>query len=340
MALGPVANAVLRCVNGSWFCPRCFIPCSTKGNLKRHMKKIHIDSSCGETAEENSFKFIFLEGNNLDEDGPDEEDSFDKDFTTASTEEDPDQFASSQEHDFDAEDEFVSLQAPINYATEIDTLYAKLSQDFHTKTVDLQSPRQRNIDDSSSETESSGSVSDDSIVWSSDNESPYSDSDDENKEHGPIFEGSNVTYEEHLMAIMSLAARHNLNQAQLSDLIEVIKLHCPDGGVCVSSGKALYKEVTGDVEVEYHDVCEDCFALFPEDSNVYRCLTTGCAGYALNCVVNEMHVTFPYLQKCIFSICFIFYTGLSCFIFLDAGVGNILKFMIKSLFRKKNTFCI
>ena len=78
---------------------------------------------------------------------------------------------------------------------------------------------------------------------------------------------------------MSVAARHNLNQAQLSDLIEIIKLHCPSGGTYISSGKSLHKEViTGDIELKYHDVCQDCFALFPEDSSLYRCLTTGCTG--------------------------------------------------------------
>lgn len=93
-----------------------------------------------------------------------------------------------------------------------------------------------------------------------------------------IFEGADVTYQEHILAIMSFTARHNLNQAQLSDLIEIIKLHCPSGGMYVSSGKSLHKEViTGVIELKYHDVCEDCFALFPVDSSLYRCFTTGCS---------------------------------------------------------------
>ena len=62
------SNAELRSVNGSWFCPVCFISCSTKGNLRRHMRKIHADQSSGETANGNSTKFIFLEGDNFEED--------------------------------------------------------------------------------------------------------------------------------------------------------------------------------------------------------------------------------------------------------------------------------
>ena len=147
----------------------------------------------------------------------------------------------------------VSLQAA-NYDADIKTLYAKLSEDFNKRKTDVleqsNSTLQQN-DDSGSETESGGCFSDDSIVWSSDIEISDPDSDDDNKEHGPIFEGSDVTYEEHLMVIMALTARHNVNQAQLSDLMELIKLHCPDGAMCVSSAKALYKEVTADVEVKY-----------------------------------------------------------------------------------------
>ena len=93
--------------------------------------------------------------------------------------------------------------------------------------------------------------SDDSIVQSSDTENLDTDTDDENdKEHGPIFEGADVTYQEHSLAIMSLAARHNLNQTQLPDLIEIIKLHCPSSGTYVSSGKSIHKEVTG-----CYDIC-------------------------------------------------------------------------------------
>ena len=71
--------AELRSVNGSWFCPVCFISCSTKGNLRRHMRKIHADQSSGETANGNSTKFIFLEGDNFDKD---QDDEFDEEVTS------------------------------------------------------------------------------------------------------------------------------------------------------------------------------------------------------------------------------------------------------------------
>ena len=80
------------------------------------------------------------------------------------------------------------------------------------------------------------------------------------------------------MAIAAIASTHNLNQGQLSDMIELIKLHTPNGDVCVRSMKTLYIKVTGDMEMKYHDVCKDCNGLFPEDSTVYRCATRGCSG--------------------------------------------------------------
>ena len=293
------SNAELRSVNGSWFCPVCFISCSTKGNLRRHMRKIHADQSSGETASGNSTKFIFLEGDNFDKD---QDDEFDEEVTSVPcglnlhfSGEDSCSSTSSQEQevDFNGEKSSTNLlqeqtknELSSQCVADIDVLYSELSNDFyhHAKThANEQSSCQQQTDDSSSETESFNSEtgSDDSIVWSSDNEILDTGSDDDDKEHGPIFKGSSVTYEEHIMSIMSLAARHNLNQAQLSDLIEVIKLHCPDSGTYVSSVKSLHKEVTGDVQLKYHDVCEDCFALFPEDATVYRCSTTGCSGYVL-----------------------------------------------------------
>ena len=57
----------LRSVNGSWFCPVCFISCSTKGNLTRHMRQLHTNHSLGENLEGNSEKFILLGCDNSNE---------------------------------------------------------------------------------------------------------------------------------------------------------------------------------------------------------------------------------------------------------------------------------
>ncbi len=244
------------------------------------MAKKHANSSSGEASEENNqSKFRVLDGSNLDV-------NYSSDNSTEYGDQDADidMHLSTEEQDFNfeeisTEEQHFSFEEMKNSIADIDTLYAKLSADFlaNPQRSEQTSGGQTDDSDSSSESESKGNASDDSIIWSSDEEILDSDSDD-NMEDRPIFEGSSVTYEEHLMAIMSLAVRHNLNQAQLSDLIEVLKLHSPKDGMCVNSGKSLYKEVTGDVEMQYHDVCELCFGLFPEDTSLYSCSTTGCSG--------------------------------------------------------------
>ena len=248
------------------------------------MTKKHREDSCSTTAARNSSKIIALEQDRIEEHSVCKISEFDGKY--------PLQFSSSQEKYVDVEEikssgEYLQedfedrmVSPPLHsYDTTIDTLYAQLSKDFaNLKTCDQQTLRQKDEDCySNSETESSGTSSEGSIIWSSDDEVVDEDSDD-NQEDCPIFDGANVTYEEHLMAVMSLAARHNLNQEQLSDLIEVIKLHCPSGGSCVGSGKALYKEVAGEVKMKFHNVCENCFGLYPEDVSVYRCSTTGRSG--------------------------------------------------------------
>lgn len=208
--------------------------------------------------------------------------------TTSTTVEDPDT-DDELEHDFDLEEGIKLTEPPEERAdeesdllklpvTDIDKLYARLSEEYANTKKTEQTTSQQEVDDCDSTSEIESSAADNSIIFGSLDEETKDEDSDDIKEDRPIFEGSNVSYEEHLMAIMALAARHNLNQTQLSDMIEVIKLHSPNDDVCVSSTKALYGEVTGDVEMTYHDVCEDCCGLFPEDSSVYHCATSGCSG--------------------------------------------------------------
>jgi len=229
---------------------------------------VHDGNPLGESSGENASKFI-----RLDEDISDD---------TRNSDEDVDPMQSLEEWNSEVDEGKLSGENELVFSNneDIDALYDKLQSNLasiKSVSADEQTPRLR-TDDSNSESESSGTLTDhESIVWSSDEEIVDTESDDDG-ENGPIFEGSEVTYEEHLMAIMSLAARHSLNQAQVSDLIEVIRLHCPKDGKCVSSGSSLYKEVSGEVQIKYHEVCEDCFGLFPEDTTVYRCSTSGCSG--------------------------------------------------------------
>ena len=281
-----MADAALRCVNGFWFCAECFISCSTKGNLKRHIKAIHKEKFYEELIDENPRKCRFIEANKTaheDNSCHSDDGSVSKDHLSSSSRERDahlDEITTSNEDSGELpEDLDSSIRNCNGLDAHIDVLYEKLSTQHKTKTAELSLHRASDTDDcnSDSELENSDTDSFDSVIWSSDEKVVDTDSDD-NDQASPIFESSSVTYDEHLLAILSLATRHNLNQAQLSDVIELIKLHCPKDGKYVGSGKSLYREVSGEVKVRYHDVCESCFGLFPEDTSVYRCSTTGCAG--------------------------------------------------------------
>lgn len=141
------------------------------------MTKKHRDDSCSETTAENSSKIIALEQDRSEEDSACELSFFDDKYSL--------QFSNSQEKyvDFEEmessgeylqekfEDQMVSPPLQI-YDTTIDTLYAQLSKDFaNMKTCDQQTLRQKDDDcRSNSETESSGTSSEGSIIWSSDEE--------------------------------------------------------------------------------------------------------------------------------------------------------------------------
>ena len=119
----------------------CFIWCSTKGNLKGHMTKMHMENSSGESLEENSSKFIFLDRDISEEEHISEND--DHVLLSSLKEKDSDLEevkSSGQPSEEKIEDEMVYLQ-PHSYDTTIDALYAKLSTDFlanNTKRADVQ----------------------------------------------------------------------------------------------------------------------------------------------------------------------------------------------------------
>lgn len=135
------------------------------------------------------------------------------------------------EHDFDLEEGIKLTEPPEEWAdeesdllklpvTDINTLHARLSEEYANTKKTKQTTSRQEVDDCDSTSEIESSVSDDSIIFGSLDEETEDEDSDDIKEDRPIFEGSNVTYEEHLMTIMALAARHNLNQMQLSDMIK------------------------------------------------------------------------------------------------------------------------
>ena len=133
--------------------------------------------------------------------------------------------------------------------------------------------------DSDSDTSSDeSSVIDGYQKESSDSElsSQYNSSDEEATK--PLFDGSRLTYREHLLSVIAYATKHNLNMSQTSDLLELIELHTPQNCRTERSVTNLKVNLTGRVSLIYHDMCDKCFRLFPEDASEFVCATEGCAG--------------------------------------------------------------
>lgn len=147
---------------------------------------------------------------------------------------------------------------------------------------DLVNDEEKNYSDADSDLNSGDSVSSsdgDQILRESSNSETsleYISSDEE--ETKPLYEGSRLTYREHLLSIIAYGTKHNLNMSQTADLLELIELHSPPNCRTERSVNNLKVNVTGQISLIYHDMCEKCYRLFPEDASVFVCETEGCGG--------------------------------------------------------------
>ena len=67
-----------------------------------------------------------------------------------------------------------------------------------------------------------------------------------------------------------------------TDLLKLIRLHCPPNTKCARNYDSLMEQGKKELEVadrrKIHDVCSLCNALFPEDEEVVQCKTRDCTG--------------------------------------------------------------
>ena len=67
-----------------------------------------------------------------------------------------------------------------------------------------------------------------------------------------------------------------------TDLLKLIRLHCPPNTKCARIYDSLMEQGKKELEVadrrKIHDVCSLCNALFPEDEEVAQCKTRDCTG--------------------------------------------------------------
>ena len=87
----------------------------------------------------------------------------------------------------------------------------------------------------------------------------------------PLYTGSNLTYNQHLMILLAFSVRHNLNMEQLRDMLKVLKAHCPASNYCLENIDDINEIITNQLEIQVHDQCVKCGTIFPDDEDEYKC---------------------------------------------------------------------
>ncbi|KAJ7375117.1 hypothetical protein OS493_001855, partial [Desmophyllum pertusum] len=140
-----------------------------------------------------------------------------------------------------------------------------------------------------SESESDGNTSDDDANSSTSESSvEYDDSDTDDQESlDSPYEIQCDTFPEKTysaldkasMAILSLISRHCITNEAAKDIIDLVKVLCPDNETLQTLSYTNVQQVCGICELFVYDICEKCLGLFPtnlEDQVV--CSTPGCGG--------------------------------------------------------------
>lgn len=87
------------------------------------------------------------------------------------------------------------------------------------------------------------------------------------------------------MAILSLIARHCMTTEAAKDIIDLLKVLCPENDTLQSLNYTNVQQVCGNCELYIYDICERCLTLFPtEREDQVNCSTLGCNGYVHVCV--------------------------------------------------------
>ena len=125
-------------------------------------------------------------------------------------------------------------------------------------------------------------------VSSSDSSEEIDDSDtDDHSLDSPDESESNVSKEETFsvqenacMAILALISRHCMTTEAAKDILDLLKLICPENVTVQSLSLSNVQQVCGNCELFIYDICERCLALFPKDrEDQVICSTEGCDGY-------------------------------------------------------------
>jgi len=80
------------------------------------------------------------------------------------------------------------------------------------------------------------------------------------------------------MAVIAFATRYLLSDEAASSCVELIKKLCPENATFHELSYTKIQQISGNCSLTVVDYCECCFALFPDDKDLYQCSTVGCPG--------------------------------------------------------------
>ena len=134
--------------------------------------------------------------------------------------------------------------------------------------------------DSDSDNDAEVSSSDSSEeIDDSDTDSDSLDSPDESESN--VSKGKTFSAQENAcMAILALISRHCMTTEAAKDILDLLKLICPENVTVQTLNFTSVQQVCGNCEIFVYDICERCLALFPKDrEDQVICSTVGCDGY-------------------------------------------------------------
>ena len=132
----------------------------------------------------------------------------------------------------------------------------------------------------------------------SDSESEMSDAElnlDENNNDKPLYPGAPITVMESLLAILAVYLKNNLTKVALSQILELISLHCIKPNNCISSWYKLEKflsKLKNPFKRNFY--CNDChISLREENSQCPECLKTNNSSYFISgSVISQIQALF------------------------------------------------
>jgi len=139
--------------------------------------------------------------------------------------------------------------------------------------------------ESDSECSEISSSQDSSLVTSEFDESELeahcytSENEQDHNDHVHVETRLFTDQEKACQAVLAYVSRHCMTNEAAKDLIDLVKVTCPESVTFKSLSYSKVQEVYGQCELHVYDICEVCLRLFPlNDEKSFRCSTTGCVG--------------------------------------------------------------